>query len=103
MTEIVVRELCVRIEARAASMGGVSLDLTPVEFDLLLSLAKAKGRVKTREALLDEVRERNFHVYDRSIDVHISALRKKLNDDAKAPRFIRTLRSAGYMMIDPAT
>ena len=102
MTEIVVRELCLRIEARAASLGGAPLDLTPVEFDLLLSLAKAKGRVKTREALLDEVRERNFDVYDRSIDVHISALRKKLNDDAKSPRYIRTLRSAGYMMIDPA-
>jgi DNA-binding response OmpR family regulator len=101
ITEIVVGPLRVRVEARAAVLGEELLDLTPVEFDLLLSLAKAKGRVKTRETLLDEVRERNFDVYDRSIDVHISALRKKLNDDAKAPRFIRTLRSAGYMMIDP--
>lgn len=101
MTEITVGPLCVRVEARAALLDGEPMDLTPVEFDLLLSLSKAKGRVKSREALLDEVRERNFDVYDRSIDVHISALRKKLNDDAKSPRFIRTLRSAGYMMIDP--
>ena len=77
------------------------LVLTPVEFDLLASLAKAKGRVKTREALLDECRDRNYDVFDRSIDVHISALRKKLGDDAKEPRFIRTVRSAGYMMVGP--
>ncbi|MFM7554760.1 MAG: helix-turn-helix domain-containing protein, partial [Verrucomicrobiota bacterium] len=69
--------------------------------DLLVSLARARGRVKTREALLDEIRERDYDVFDRSIDVHISALRRKLGDDPKTPRFIRTLRSAGYMMVDP--
>jgi DNA-binding response OmpR family regulator len=77
------------------------LVLTPVEFDLLASLAKARGRVKSREALLDEIRDRNYDVFDRSIDVHISSLRKKLGDDAKHPRFIRTLRSAGYMLATP--
>jgi DNA-binding response OmpR family regulator len=101
MTEWVVGPLRVRVEARAATLDDRALDLTPVEFDLLASLTKARGRVKSREALLDEVRERNYDVFDRSIDVHISALRKKLGDDAKAPRFIRTMRSAGYMMIDP--
>jgi DNA-binding response OmpR family regulator len=75
--------------------------LTPVEFDLLASLARAKGRVKSREALLDEIRDRNYDVFDRSIDVHISGLRKKLGDDPKTPRFIRTLRSAGYLLINP--
>ncbi len=100
--EVVVGPLRIRPEARAAVLADQPLELTPVEFDLLVSLARAKGRVKTREALLDEVRERNYDVFDRSIDVHISALRRKLGDDAKAPRFIRTLRSAGYMMIDPA-
>ncbi len=84
-------------------MGDQPLDLTPVEFDLLLGLAKSKGRVKSRESLLDEVRERNYDVFDRPIDVHISALRKKLGDDARDPRFIRTLRSVGYLFIDPAT
>jgi len=58
--------------------------------------------VKSREALLEEIRDRNYDVFDRSIDVHISALRKKLGDDAKNPRFIRTLRSAGYMLVNPA-
>ena len=75
--------------------------LTPVEFDLLASLAKARGRIKSREALLDEARDRNYDVFDRSIDVHISSLRKKLHDDPKEPRFIRTVRSAGYMMVGP--
>jgi DNA-binding response OmpR family regulator len=90
--------LTVDPEARSASIGEKVLQLTTVEFDLLFSLARAAGRVKTREQLLLEVADRNFDVFDRSIDVHISSLRKKLGDDAKVPRFIVTVRSAGYMM-----
>jgi len=101
--EVVVGPLRINPGSRAAVMGDRPLSLTPVEFDLLLSLARACGRVKTRERLLEEIRERDYDVFDRSIDVHISALRKKLGDDAREPRFIRTLRSAGYMMVDPAT
>ncbi|MBX3737934.1 MAG: response regulator transcription factor [Candidatus Didemnitutus sp.] len=101
MQEVVVGDLRVNLDARSAAMGADALVLTPVEFDLLASLAKARGRVKTREALLDECRDRNYDVFDRSIDVHISALRRKLGDDAKQPRFIRTVRSAGYMLVDP--
>jgi DNA-binding response OmpR family regulator len=99
--ELVVGPLRVNPDTRMAALGDVPLALTPVEFDLLASLAKARGRVKTREALLEEIRDRNYDVFDRSIDVHISALRKKLGDDAKNPRFIRTLRSAGYMLVNP--
>ncbi|HVS50892.1 MAG TPA: response regulator transcription factor [Opitutaceae bacterium] len=99
--EIVVGPLRVNLDARSAALDDAPLVLTPVEFDLLASLAKARGRVKTREALLEEIRDRNYDVFDRSIDVHISSLRKKLNDDAKNPRFIRTLRSAGYMLTNP--
>ncbi len=101
MVEIVVGPLRVRPEARLALLRDQALALTPVEFDLLASLARAHGRVRTREALLDEIRDRHYDVFDRSIDVHISALRKKLGDDARQPRFIRTLRSAGYMLVDP--
>lgn len=97
--EVVVGKLRLNLDARTAVLDAAPLALTPVEFDLLASLAKARGRVKTREALLDEIRDRNYDVFDRSIDVHISSLRKKLGDDAKEPRFIRTVRSAGYMMI----
>ena len=67
------------------------------------ALARAKGRVKTREALLEDVRDRHYDVFDRSIDVHISALRRKLGEDAKAPRFIRTVRAAGYILVEPDT
>jgi DNA-binding response OmpR family regulator len=99
--EIVVGALRINPGARAVVLGDEPLVLTPVEFDLLVSLARAKGRVKTRESLLDEIRDRHYDVFDRSVDVHISALRKKLGDDPKAPRFIRTVRSAGYMCIEP--
>jgi DNA-binding response OmpR family regulator len=99
--ELVVGPLHVNPNTRTAVLGDQPLTLTPVEFDLLASLARARGRVKTREALLEEIRDRNYDVFDRSIDVHISALRKKLGDDPKTPRFIRTLRAAGYMLINP--
>ena len=75
--------------------------LTPGEFAILLSLARAKGRVKTRDHLLAEIRDREYEVFDRAIDVQVSALRRKLGDDPKSPRFIRTVRSAGYMLVDP--
>lgn len=99
--EVVAGDLRICPASRAASLGKTMLTLTPVEFDLLLSLARAQGRVKSREQLLDEIRNRNYEVFDRSIDVHISALRRKLGDDPKEPRFIRTVRSAGYMLIRP--
>jgi len=87
--------------SRTVALGDKPLALTPVEYDLLLSLAHAVGRIKSREQLLDEIRERNYEVFDRSIDVHISALRKKLGDDPKNPRFIRTVRTAGYSLLHP--
>jgi two-component system response regulator CpxR len=99
--EIAVGPLRITPDTRSAVLGDQPLHLTPVEFDLLLSLAKSCGRVKSREQLVDEIREREYDVFDRSVDVHISALRRKLGDDPKAPRFIRTLRSAGYMLVNP--
>jgi len=99
--DIVIGKLRIIPSAHSAFLGGAALVLTPVEYDLLLSLAQACGRVKTRDQLLEEIRERDYEVFDRSIDVHISALRKKLGDDAKNPRFIRTFRTAGYMLIHP--
>lgn len=100
-TEWVIGPLRINVDARSVILDDAPLVLTPVEFDLLVCLAKAKGRVKSRETLLDEIRGRDYDVFDRSIDVHISSLRKKLKDDAKNPRFIRTYRSAGYMLSTP--
>jgi len=86
---------------RVAELDGVALKLTALEFDLLLSLARARGRVKTRERLIEEIGERLYDGMDRSIDVHIWSLRRKLGDDPKSPRFIKTVRAIGYMLIPP--
>ena len=93
-----VGELYLDPAAYAAFLNGEPMPLTRQEFDLLLSLARAAGRVKTRESLLLEVAERDFESFDRSIDVHISSLRKKLGDDAKKPRWIETIRGVGYLL-----
>lgn len=98
---VIVGDLRMEPETRAATLDCRPLALTAVEFDLLLSLARASGRVKTRERLLLEVAERDFEIFDRSIDVHISSIRKKLGDDPKLPQFIRTIRGVGYMLRKP--
>lgn len=88
-------------ETHTAVLGDSPLDLTTLEFAILAALLKSKGRVKTRERLIEEVSERRFDVFDRSIDVHVSSLRKKLGDDARNPRFIRTIRGIGYSLEEP--
>jgi DNA-binding response OmpR family regulator len=98
---ITVGNLSINTGARSAELEGASLQLTAVEFNILTSLARAAGLVKTREQLLLEVADRDFEIFDRSIDVHVSSLRKKLGDDPKTPRFITTVRSVGYMMRKP--
>ncbi len=85
--------------ARIATLDSAPLVLTKVEFDLLLALIDAPGRVRSREQLLLAAADRDFEAFDRSIDVHISSLRKKLDDDPKAPRFIETIRGIGYRML----
>ena len=97
--EVAIGPLTINTAARYATLNGEELALTPVEFDLLVVLSQSKNRVKSREELLNEIRDRNYEVFDRSIDVHISALRRKLGDDPKSPRFIRTVRGAGYMLV----
>lgn len=100
-TEMRVGALVFDLLAREVFLNSDLLFLTPVEYDLLVLLAQAKGRVKTREQMLNEIRDRNYDIFDRSIDVHISALRRKLQDDPKNPRFIKTVRAVGYMLIEP--
>jgi DNA-binding response OmpR family regulator len=91
--------LVVDLEGYRATLAGSELVLTTIEFALLRELALAAGRALSRETLLDRVRGRDFDLYDRSIDVHVSHLRQKLGDDPQQPRFIRTVRSVGYMFI----
>lgn len=100
---IVVGSLVIDGERRSVLVDGAPVELTPVEFDLLWTLARARGRVRSREELVREVRRRAFDALDRSIDVHVASLRRKLGDDPRRPRFIRTMRSAGYLLVDPDT
>lgn len=99
-SDIEINKLLIKPMTRSVSIDGESLKLTPIEFDILHSLARAKDRILSRDFLLDEIAGRDYEVFDRSIDVHISSLRKKLGDDPKTPKFIRTVRSAGYMLVD---
>jgi two-component system response regulator CpxR len=75
---------------------GKPVDLTSVEFELLQVLLREAGRVVTREALVDEVLGRKFSPFDRSIDMHVSKVRKKLGD-SDAGDHIKTVRGAGYI------
>ena len=73
--------------------------LTSAEFELLALLVRHRGRVLTRDRIMDETRGIDWEAYDRSIDVLISRLRQKLGDDPKRPAFIRTVRGTGYSFI----
>lgn len=96
---LVVGTLRIDPSARSARLDGRLLTLTPVEFDLLAALARQPGRLLTRAQLVERLRDREFDHSDRSIDVHVTALRRKLDDDPRQPRYIRTVRGAGYLML----
>ena len=100
---IVIGDLHIEPDTRRVTLNDKPVSLTAVEFDLLLALARVPGRVKSREQLLLEVAERDFEAFDRSIDVHISSIRRKLGDDAKSPRWVQTVRSVGYRLLKPGT
>ncbi|HKI05780.1 MAG TPA: response regulator transcription factor [Thermoanaerobaculia bacterium] len=78
---------------------GRPLTLTTAELELLGLLVRNRGRVLSRERILDETRGIDWEAYDRSIDVLVSRLRQKLGDDPRRPAFIRTVRGAGYSFI----
>jgi DNA-binding response OmpR family regulator len=87
--------------SRSVRMNHEEVSLTAIEFDILICLAKAPEKVLTRDQLLDAVAGRSYEVYDRSIDVHISSIRKKLHDNGRVPHIIKTVRSAGYLFCSP--
>jgi len=88
--------LSVDIGARIVKMRGLEIDLTGLEFDLLVALVRRAGRVVPRSALLDLAGRSDVTVSDRTVDVHVSHLRQKLGDDP--PKLIRTVRGVGYQM-----
>jgi DNA-binding response OmpR family regulator len=85
--------------AREASAGGRRLRLTQYEFELLAALARAPGRVLSRDQLLDALKGQEYEAFDRSIDVHISRLRAKIEHDPREPRYIKTVRGVGYVLM----
>ena len=96
--EIVIGQVAIDVGARRVRVGASPADLTALEFDILLALARRPGRVVPRETLLDEAGRHDVTVSDRTVDVHVSHLRKKLGDDPKSPRLIKTVRGVGYVL-----
>ncbi len=88
--------------ARTVTLHGAPLELTTYEFDLLQVLVQRAGEVLTREQLVEAVRGSSQEAFDRSIDVHISNLRKKLGEPAKHPRLLKTVRGVGYLLATQA-
>lgn len=85
---------------RVARKDGARVDLTAVEFDILLALMRARGRVLSREQLLQEASQRGPDVSDRSVDVHVSSIRRKLGYE-RSSGCIETVRSMGYRLREP--
>lgn len=77
--------------------------LTAGEFDLLVALAERAGRVLSRDQLLDLTKGRAAAAFDRSIDVQLSRLRRKIEDDPKDPELIKTVRGGGYVFSSDVT
>ena len=90
----------VRMEAtkRKVFVQGQDIELTATEFDILRVLLSNAGRVIARERLMELARGQEFAAFDRSIDVHISNLRKKLGDSSKQSQIIKTIRGVGYLV-----
>ncbi|MSP59107.1 MAG: response regulator transcription factor [Myxococcales bacterium] len=84
--------------AHEVTVAGERQVLTHFEFELLGCLARAAGRVLSREHLQNALKGTEFESFDRSIDVHVSKLRAKLESDPKNPRFIKTVRGVGYVL-----
>jgi DNA-binding response OmpR family regulator len=84
-------------DARAVRIDGKDKGLTSYQFALLVALAENAGRVLSREALMDLLKGEALEAFDRSIDVHVSRIRAAIEDDAKKPRRIITVRGAGYV------
>ena len=76
-----------------------SISLTAHEFQVLSLLAKSPGRVFSRDQILDLIADRNWTPYDRSVDVLISRIRRKLKDNPNFPSIIKTVRSSGYIFV----
>ena len=97
---IAIGRLAVDLGAMRVSVDGTDVPLTSGEFQLLRAFVERRGRVLSREQLLELATGSSDEAFDRAIDVRISRLRQKLGDDPKHPRMIRTIRGMGYVLAD---
>jgi len=93
---ITIDDIRLDADRRSTVFRGDELDLSRKEFDLLRLLMENAGSVVTRERLIDEVWDTNWFGSTKTLDVHVSGLRKKLGDDSSAPRYIHTVRGVGF-------
>jgi DNA-binding response OmpR family regulator len=93
--------LVIDVGGREVERGGRPVELSSLEFDLLLALARAPGRALTRRQLLEKVWGWDFYGDERVVDVHIRSIRKALGDPADAPELIGTVRGVGYKFLGP--
>ena len=100
-SEIVVGDLHIDTEAHEAALGGERLDLSAKEFELLAYLAERPGKMISKRELLAAVWRQPYGGADKTVDVHLSWLRKKLGETAAEPRFIHTRRGIGVKLVDP--
>jgi DNA-binding response OmpR family regulator len=82
-------------------VAGRRVELTPTEFQLLLTLARQPGRVLTRGQLLDAIHGIAFESFERAIDAHVKNIRRKIEPDPRAPRYIQTVFGVGYRFAEP--
>ena len=96
-----VGSLCIDPGGRVVTLEGRTLDLTRLEFDLLLVLARRAGDVVSKQDLLAEVWRQPYGGADKTVDVHLSWLRRKLGETAAEPRFLHTVRGVGVKLVAP--
>jgi DNA-binding response OmpR family regulator len=96
--EIEIRELRIDTEKRKVRRGKDTIELTPIEFELLRTMSESPGRVYSRMQLLDKIQGDAYEGYERTIDSHIKNLRKKIETDPEHPGYIVTVRGVGYKM-----
>lgn len=91
--------LALETETRRVTLNEEEVSLTSMEFELLRILMESRGHVLTRESLLRRLRGLDADIFDRSVDMLVSRLRKKLDDDSRSPRFIKTVWGVGYQFV----
>jgi DNA-binding response OmpR family regulator len=93
-----VGDLSIDFAARTVHRAGTAITLRPKEFDLLAAFVRHRGRVLSRAELLREVWGYTSGTQSRTVETHLAALRERLGDDPQSPRYIVTVRRAGYRL-----